>query len=135
MNARAHRKTMEAKQILIVDDSSSIRQQVSDVLIEAGFSMVEAADGLEGAERIHSCPGLSLVICDVNMPRLNGLEMLDSVKDELARRSLPVVMLTTEADAGAIAHAKRAGATGWLVKPFKGQLLVAVAKKLTHSQP
>lgn len=126
---------MEAKQILIVDDSSSIRQQVSEVLVQAGFSMVEAADGLEGAERIHSCPDLSLVICDINMPRLNGLEMLDSVKDELARRSLPVVMLTTEADADAIAHAKRAGAKGWLVKPFKDQLLVAVARKLTLSRP
>lgn len=126
---------MEAKKILIVDDSSSIRQQVSAVLVGAGFSMVEAADGVEGAECIHSHPELSLVICDVNMPRLGGLAMLDSVKDELARRSLPVVMLTTEADADAIAHAKRAGAKGWLVKPFKDQLLVAVAKKLTLSSP
>jgi two-component system chemotaxis response regulator CheY len=126
---------MEPKKILIIDDSSSIRQQVSAVLVGAGFSIVEAADGIEGAECIHGCPELSLVICDVNMPRLGGLEMLDSVKDELKRRSLPVVMLTTEANAEAIAHAKRAGAKGWLVKPFKEQLLVAVAKKLTLSNP
>ena len=125
---------MEAKKILIVDDSSSIRQQVSSVLAGAGFDMLEAADGLEGAERIQACHDLSLVICDVNMPRLGGLAMLDSVKDELARRSLPVVMLTTEADAAAIAHAKRAGAKGWLVKPCKDQLLLAVAMKLTTSR-
>jgi len=124
---------MEPKKILIVDDSSSIRQQVSAVLVGAGFSIIEAADGVEGAERIHDCLDLSLVICDVNMPRLGGLEMLDSIKDELKRRSLPVVMLTTEANAEAIAQAKRAGAKGWLVKPFKEQLLVAVAKKLTLS--
>ena len=84
---------MAPKKILIVDDSTSIRQQVSGVLAGVGFEMIEAADGVEGAEFIHSCLGLSLVICDVNMPRLGGLEMLDSVKDELARRSLPVVML------------------------------------------
>ena len=123
---------MQRKKILIVDDSSSIRQQVSEALGEAGFSMVEAADGLEGAETIHACTELSLVICDINMPRLSGLEMLDSVKDELTRRGLPVVMLTTEANAEAIAHARRAGAKAWLVKPFKDQLLVAVARKLTQ---
>ena len=126
---------MEAKKILIVDDSSSIRQQVSDVLTDAGFSMLEAADGIEGAETIHACLELSLVICDVNMPRQSGLEMLDSLKDELARRGLPVVMLTTEADADAIARAKRSGAKAWLVKPFKDQLLVAVARKLTQASP
>ncbi|HWA71328.1 MAG TPA: response regulator [Polyangiaceae bacterium] len=126
---------MHPKKILIVDDSSSIRQQVSDALGDAGFSMVEAADGLEGAETIHACTELSLVICDINMPRLSGLEMLDSVKDELTRRGLPVVMLTTEADPEAIAQARRAGAKAWLVKPFKDQLLVAVARKLTRDTP
>ena len=126
---------MHPKKILIVDDSSSIRQQVSEALGDAGFSMVEAADGLEGAETIHACTELSLVICDINMPRLSGLEMLDSVKDELTRRGLPVVMLTTEADPEAIARARRAGAKAWLVKPFKDQLLVAVARKLTRDTP
>jgi two-component system, chemotaxis family, chemotaxis protein CheY len=92
---------------------------------------VEAKDGVVGASLIKERGDLALVICDVNMPNMNGLDMLDAVKDRLAAIGLPVVMLTTEGNAEAIARAKASGAKGWLVKPFKPEALINVAQKLT----
>jgi two-component system, chemotaxis family, chemotaxis protein CheY len=121
------------KKILIIDDSVSVRRQVSGVLGQAGFEVLEATDGLNGADQIRAQSDLALVICDVNMPKLNGLDMLESLKDEIALRALPVVMLTTEGQPDAMARAKRSGAKGWIVKPFKEHLLVGAVKKLTMS--
>jgi two-component system chemotaxis response regulator CheY len=92
--------------------------------------VLEASDGVDGADQIRAKTDLVLVICDVNMPRMNGLDMLETLKDELARRQLPVVMLTTEGQPEAMARAKKCGAKGWIVKPFKAELLVAAVKKL-----
>jgi two-component system chemotaxis response regulator CheY len=124
---------MMRKKILIIDDSVSVRRQVSGVLAQAGFEVLEATDGLNGADQIRAQSDLALVICDVNMPKLNGLDMLESLKDEIALRALPVVMLTTEGQPDAMARAKRSGAKGWIVKPFKEHLLVGAVKKLTMS--
>lgn len=121
------------KKVLIIDDSVSVRRQVSGVLAQAGFEVLEATDGLNGADQIRAQADLALVICDVNMPKLNGLDMLESLKDEIALRALPVVMLTTEGQPDAMARAKRSGAKGWIVKPFKEHLLVGAVKKLTMS--
>lgn len=118
------------KKVLIIDDSASVRRQVSGVLSQAGFDVVEAADGVAGAEQIRAQQDLSLVICDVNMPKLSGLDMLESIAGEIASRALPVVMLTTEGQPEAMARAKRSGAKGWIVKPFKEHLLVGAVKKL-----
>lgn len=123
------------KRVLIVDDSSSVRRQVCGVLLQAGYDMVEAADGVEGAETIRAQLDLDLVICDVNMPRMNGLDMLDTLHDELAKRQLPVMMLTTEGQPEAMARAKKAGAKGWIVKPFKEPLLLSAVGKLTKLRP
>lgn len=117
--------------VLIIDDSATVRQQVSGVLSQAGFDVLQAVDGVDGADQIRARADLALVICDVNMPKLNGLDMLESLKGEIAARSLPVVMLTTEGQAEAMGRAKQAGAKGWIVKPFRENLLVATAKKLT----
>jgi two-component system chemotaxis response regulator CheY len=122
------------KKVLIVDDSSTIRRQVASVLIEAGFDVMEAGDGVDGAERIRATPDLALVLCDVNMPRLNGLEMLESLSADIQARSLPVVMLTTEGEPQAILRAKQAGARAWIVKPFKEHLLVGAVRKLTEAR-
>lgn len=124
---------MMRKKVLIIDDSVSVRRQVSGVLAQAGFEVLEATDGLNGADQIRAQSDLALVICDVNMPKLNGLDMLESLKDEIAGRALPVVMLTTEGQPDAMARAKRSGAKGWIVKPFKEHLLVGAVKKLTMS--
>jgi two-component system chemotaxis response regulator CheY len=121
---------MSKKKILVVDDSASVRQQVSNALVQAGFDVLEAVDGLDGAEKIEAGNDIAMVICDVNMPRLNGLEMLERVKGGGKNPNLPVVMLTTEGQPQMIQKAKGFGAKGWIVKPFKPDLLVGAVKKL-----
>lgn len=120
-----------SKKVLIVDDSITVRQQVKLALTQAGFIVVEAVDGMDGAAQIEQRADLNLVICDVNMPRMNGLEMLERVKGRTSALGLPIVMLTTEAQPDLVQKAKSAGAKGWIVKPFKADALVAAANKLT----
>ncbi|MCP4502221.1 MAG: response regulator [Deltaproteobacteria bacterium] len=122
---------MSKAKVLVVDDSSTVRQQVSLALTQAGFDVMEAVDGVAGAEAIAGNDDINMVICDVNMPRMNGLEMLEKVKAEEKNKKLPILMLTTEGQPALIQKAKKAGAMGWIVKPFKAELLVAAVKKLT----
>jgi two-component system, chemotaxis family, chemotaxis protein CheY len=117
-----------SKKIIVVDDSQSVRQQVALALNQGGFTVMEAVDGLDGFNAISKTPDLALVICDVNMPGVNGLEMLESLKQ--AGRAVPVVMLTTEDQPQLINRAKKAGAKGWIIKPFKADLLLAAARKI-----
>lgn len=118
------------KTVLVVDDSPSVRQQVGLALRQAGFEVLEAGDGAEGAERVAAEPRISMIICDVNMPRMNGLEMVEKVKGGGANAHIPILMLTSEAQPALIERAKKAGAKGWIVKPFKAELLVAAVTKL-----
>ncbi len=118
------------KKILIVDDSRTIRQQVSFTLVKAGFEVVEAEDGKDGLAKLSSSGPFVLVISDVNMPNMNGLEMLENIHALPEHSSLAVIMLTTEGGADLIERAKKAGAKGWLVKPFKPEQLVAAVTKL-----
>ena len=122
-----------AKTILVVDDSGTVRQQVSMALKQAGFAIVEAADGQEALAAIESNPAIDMVVCDVNMPNLNGLEMVEKVKSNPAHKALPILMLTTEGQPSMIRRAKDAGAVGWIVKPFDANQLVQTAKHLTKS--
>lgn len=119
-----------SKKVLVVDDSATVRQAVGAALIPAGFIVIEAVDGVEGAACIDASPDLALVICDMNMPRMNGLEMVEAVRRRPVPCTVPIVMLTTEGDPTLVARAKQAGAKGWIVKPFKPEMLVAAAKKL-----
>jgi len=115
------------KRVLIIDDSDAIRRQVAQVLRPAGYDVLEAADGVEGMAVIRSA-ALSLILCDINMPRMSGLEMLSDLGP------LPhsvIVMLTTEAQPALIRKARELGAVGWIVKPFKADLLIAAVNKLT----
>jgi two-component system chemotaxis response regulator CheY len=118
------------KQVMVVDDSRTVRQIVGAVLVKAGYEVVEAVDGVDGASQVEQRPELAMVICDINMPRMNGLEMLEAVKSEGKNATLPVIMLTTEGKPQLIARAKEAGAKGWIVKPFKPEMLLATVKKL-----
>src|SRR5580700_9602702 len=104
---------MSAK-VLVIDDSMMIRQQVSRALVGAGFAVIEATDGLD---ELTVSPDTRLVICDVNMPRMSGLEFLENVKPGDQGRAIPVVMLTTEGQPELIQRAKALGAKGWIVKP------------------
>lgn len=116
--------------VLVVDDSATVRQQVTVALTQAGFQVVEASDGSQGLNRAKQ-GGIDCVISDVNMPIMNGIEMVTLIKQDPILSSTPVVMLTTEGSKELIAKAKQAGASGWIVKPFKAEMLVAAVRKLT----
>ncbi len=120
-----------AKTILIVDDSSTVRQQVSMALKRAGFETAEASDGREGMAMVDSNRNIGMVISDVNMPNMGGLEMVEKIKSKPENKSLPILMLTTEGQPSLIKRAKEAGAVGWIVKPFNANQLVQTAKHLT----
>jgi two-component system, chemotaxis family, chemotaxis protein CheY len=117
--------------VLVIDDSMVVRQQVSRALVGAGFLVVEATDGLDALEKFAQSPDTRLVVCDVNMPKMSGLEFLESMSRDEHGKGIPIVMLTTEGQPEMIQRAKALGAKGWIVKPFKPDLLVAAAKKLT----
>jgi two-component system chemotaxis response regulator CheY len=112
--------------ILVIDDSPTIRQQVSILLKENGYEPIEASDGRDALTKMES---VTLAICDVNMPGMNGIEFVKEVA--LLGLNVPVVMLTTEGRPELVAEAKKAGAKGWMVKPFKPAQLIAVVQKLS----
>jgi two-component system chemotaxis response regulator CheY len=114
-----------ANKILVIDDSLMVRRQVGSALTSAGFSIVEACDGAEALDKLAANGDVTLVVCDVNMPRMNGIEFL-----ERAPQGLPVMMLTTEGQPELIHRARALGAKGWILKPFKADILVAAARKL-----
>ncbi len=115
--------------ILIIDDSLMIRNMVKRALTGAGYSVLEAKDGVEAIEQLAAGADPALIVCDVNMPRMNGLEFLESLRLSHAGR-IPVVMLTTEGQPDLVRKARMLGAKGWLVKPFKAPLLLAAVEKL-----
>jgi two-component system chemotaxis response regulator CheY len=118
--------------ILVVDDSMMVRKQVGNALTQAGFTVVEATDGVDALQKLLAATDTALIVCDVNMPRMSGIEFLESLrKDGGAAAGVPVVMLTTEGQPELVQKAKALGAKGWIIKPFKADLLVAAAKKLT----
>lgn len=118
---------MDVKKILVVDDSETIRQRVSGALENAGFTTITAKDGIEGLVSIEQ-EAPSMVILDVNMPRMNGLDMLDNL--DIKKTGLPVLLLTTEVQPSLMARAKKAGARGWMVKPVNLEQLVATVRKV-----
>jgi two-component system chemotaxis response regulator CheY len=122
---------MSAK-VLIVDDSLMVRQQVGVALQAAGFAVIEAHDGADALQKLAASPDTSLVVLDVNMPNMNGLEFLQRLRGT-EHSSLPVVMLTTEGHPELMQQAKGLGAKGWIIKPFKADLLVAAVKRLTKA--
>lgn len=119
-----------ATTILAVDDSASIRQMVSFTLKGAGYEVVEAVDGRDALDKAEINHGVSLVLTDVNMPRMDGLTLVKSLRVLPRYKSVPILMLTTESGDAMKAQGRAAGATGWLVKPFDPKRLVEVVKHL-----
>jgi two-component system chemotaxis response regulator CheY len=117
------------KKVLIVDDSATIRQQVADALEGAGFIVLTAVDGIAGLECIEQ-HDFAVAIVDVNMPRLNGLEMLEALRNNPRFASVPVLILTTEVQRSLIDRAKRSGARGWIVKPVKPEHLISAVNRV-----
>ncbi len=118
-----------AKKVIVVDDSRTARIQASNVLKGAGYDVVEAVDGRDGVEKIAANADVAMVLCDINMPRMSGLELLAAVNAG-KEQVVPFVMLTTETQPELVQQAKAHGAKGWLVKPLKPDLLLAAAKKI-----
>jgi len=118
-----------AKSVLSVDDSASIRQMVAFTLKSAGYEVIEAVDGQDGLAKAKS-KTVDLVLTDQNMPKMDGLTLIKSLRGLPSYKSTPILMLTTESSDAMKAQGKAAGATGWLVKPFDPQKLLEVVKKV-----
>lgn len=117
------------KQILTVDDSASVRQMVSFTLSKAGYQVAEAGDGKEGLAKAGR-QKFDLVITDLNMPVMDGLEMIAGIRKLAGNEYTPILMLTTESQAAKKDAGRKAGATGWIVKPFNGEQLISVVQRL-----
>lgn len=116
-----------AKCILVVDDSETVRQVLQMTLANAGFDVVEAEDGVDALNKLSGGP-VDMLITDLNMPNMDGLELIKKVRKEGAYRFTPIVMLTTESSEEKKLAGREAGASGWIVKPFKPEQLLKVVK-------
>ena len=114
--------------ILIVDDSASMRQLVAFTLKDAGFDVTDAADGLLGLAASETA-AFDMIISDLNMPNMDGIEMIRTLRGRAGYKFTPIVMLTTESQEAKKAEGKDAGASGWIVKPFTPDQLLNVVKK------
>jgi two-component system chemotaxis response regulator CheY len=115
--------------ILTVDDSSTMRQMITFTLKGASFEVVEAGDGVEALE-VAKGKKLSLIITDVNMPRMDGITLVQRLRALPEFKFTPILVLTTESDATMKQKGKEAGATGWIVKPFSPEKLLDVVNKV-----
>lgn len=116
-----------AKRIMTVDDSATIRQMLNFTLSDAGFDVVEAVDGVDACSKLKDNP-VNMVITDLNMPQMDGIELIREVRKDPANRFVPIIMLTTESQETKKQEGKAAGASGWIVKPFSPEQLLAVVR-------
>lgn len=121
-----------AKKIMIVDDSSAIRQSLGYVLQNGGYEVLEACDGVDALSKISS-DAVSLVICDVNMPNMDGITFVKTLKNDAKYASVkfvPVIMLTTESGEDKKQEGRNAGVKAWMTKPFPPESILEAVKKL-----
>ncbi len=118
-----------AKKIMTVDDSASVRQMVSFTLREDGYEVIEACDGVDAISKMENTT-LNMIVTDLNMPNMDGIELIKKVRAGSANKFVPIILLTTESQESKKQEGKSAGATGWIVKPFKPEQLLAVIKKV-----
>jgi two-component system, chemotaxis family, chemotaxis protein CheY len=127
MRLAGEKKTMHT--VLAVDDSPSIRTLVSHVLAQAGFNVVLAEDGLDALAHAREKP-FDLVLTDINMPNLDGIGLIKELRELPTYKFVPLLVLTTESGTEMKMRGKAAGATGWIVKPFEPEQLVATIRKV-----
>ncbi|MBN2343182.1 MAG: response regulator [Deltaproteobacteria bacterium] len=118
-----------AKTIMTADDSASMRQMITFTLKQAGYDVIEAEDGQDALKKAETA-NIDMLITDLNMPNMNGLELIEAIRGKDKYKFIPIIMLTTESDAEKKKQGKNAGATGWLVKPFQPPQLISVIKKV-----
>ena len=114
--------------ILTADDSPSMREMIAFTLQNAGYEVIEAVDGKDALERLSRAP-VQMLITDLNMPNIDGIELIRRVRALPQYKYVPIIMVTTESEDSRKQQGKAAGATGWIVKPFRAEQLVAVAKR------
>ena len=122
--------TSGSKLILTVDDSATIRDLLLSELSGLGYRVTQAEDGIHGLEKLALEPP-DLIITDITMPRMDGIGFIQSVRGDERYKSTPILVLTTESDPDIKVRAKRAGATGWIVKPFDPRKLAEAIRKVT----
>ena len=120
---------MSNKTVMIVDDSGSFRTVVKLALQKAGYGVVEAIDGRDAVGKL-GAQKVNLIVCDVNMPNMDGLSFLRHVKENAAHKFTPVIMLTTEPQEAKKAEGRAAGARAWITKPFQPSQLVDAVNRL-----
>jgi len=120
------------KRIITVDDAATMRRLVGYTLRGAGHEVLEAEDG-EDALRVLSQQSVDLVITDVNMPKMDGIELVRQLRALRDFKTIPILLLTTESDPEKKRQGKQAGATGWITKPFQPDQLIAAVSKVTGS--
>jgi two-component system chemotaxis response regulator CheY len=120
-------------QILVVDDSSTVRDEVAGFLKRNGLDVATAVDGKDGLAKLRLDTKVKLVVSDVNMPNMDGLTMAEKIRSELGNKTVNIVMLTTENSPIMKERGKAAGIKGWIVKPFKGDAVLATFKKLVEA--
>jgi two-component system chemotaxis response regulator CheY len=116
-------------QILVVDDSNTMREIVSTFLRQNGFEVAMANDGRDGLRQLELDPAIKLVVSDINMPNMDGLTMAEKIRTELGNSAVRIVMLTTEDNAAMRVRGKEIGITGWIVKPFRGEAVLGPFRK------
>ena len=119
-----------AKTVLVVDDSPTMRQMVAFTLTSAGYQVVEAGNGKEAVGKVIGGAQLDLVVADLNMPEMDGITLIKEIRKMPALKFTPILMLTTEASDDKKKAGQAAGATGWIVKPFNPEQMMAVIKKV-----
>lgn len=117
-------------QVLVVDDSSTVRNEVGDFLKQNGLDVAFAVDGRDGLDTLSADPSIKLILCDVNMPNMDGLTMAEKVRGEQNNQAVNIIMLTTENSPVMKERGKAAGIKGWIVKPFNGPAVIGSVKKL-----
>ncbi len=118
-----------AKVIMTADDSASVRQMVVFTLKQNGYEVVEAVDGRDALNKLNK-QKVDMLLTDLNMPNMDGISLIKGVRASTLNKFIPIVMLTTESQDARKSEGKAAGATGWIVKPFKPDQLLAVVKKV-----
>ena len=118
-----------SKTVMIVDDSASVRRVVGIALKGAGYTVMEGSDGRDALSKLTG-QKVHLIISDVNMPNMDGLDMAQAIRDEFTNRVLHIIMLTTEDNPAMRTRGKQIGVTGWIVKPFRGDAVLGPLRKL-----
>ena len=117
------------KTIMTVDDSASVRQMVRFTLKNEGYNVMEAVDGIDALAKLEAAPA-DMVLTDLNMPNMDGIELIKKLRLNPKYKFIPIIFLTTESQQEKKQAGKQAGATGWIVKPFKPDQLIGVIKKV-----